>query len=274
MEPLREKPRPVLPVPEEGSLPNPIDHLDLVDKEDIFEVPLSFEELEEALLEPLKTGQPHVTPIPDGAVSAHPFTGGEDKAQERLHNLVKSGYANTYKATRNGLMGTEFSTKLSAYLAQGCITARQVHEVLVALEDGTSDEFAETDGYGQGENEGTKAIRFELLWRDYMRLCTRKFKSRLFYRSGFRDDHSSKWKSLESNDEPKETEKDGAEEAAAPEDQGKSDSVNSSNNNKDDVAETLRRLFAGTTGHQCYIILLLRHLEHFQEHLLVIHLYI
>lgn len=248
MEPLREKPRPVLPDPEKGSLPNPIDHLDLMDKEDRFEVPLAFEELEKALLEPLKTGQPQIAPIPEGAVSAHPFSGGEDNAQERLRDLVKSGYANTYKATRNGLMGTEFSTKLSAYLAQGCITARQVHEALVALEDGTSDEFAETEGYGLGENEGTSAIRFELLWRDYMRLCTRKFKSRLFHRSGFRDDHSSKWKSPKSMHEPKETEKSGPEEeAAAPEDQGKSDSENGSNN-KDDVDETLRRLFAGTTG--------------------------
>ena len=38
-------------------------------------------------------------------------------------------------------------------------------------------------------------MRFELLWRDYMRLCTRKFGSRLFHLSGFRDDDSSaaKW---------------------------------------------------------------------------------
>ena len=27
---------------------------------------------------------------------------------------------------------------------------------------------------------GTAAVRFELLWRDYMRLCTRKFGPRLF----------------------------------------------------------------------------------------------
>ena len=266
MEPLREKPRSTLPTPEEGSLPNPIDHAELEDQEDTFDVPLGYEELEAGLLEPLKTGQPEIPPFPEGAVSAHPFAGGEDSAQERLYNLVKSGHANTYKDTRNGLMGTEFSTKLSAYLAQGCITARQVHEALVALEDGTSDDFAETEGYGQGENEGTKAIRFELLWRDYMRLCTRKFKARLFYRSGFRDDHSSKWKSPKSNpdlalsSEPEpdsknpesdsKAEDEGSEkETADSGDQTKSGSDESSNGKgNDDVAEILRRLFAGTTG--------------------------
>src|SRR5438034_8572680 len=48
-----------------------------------------------------------------------------------------------------------------------------------------------SEGYGQGENSGTAAVRFELLWRDYMRLCTRKFGPRLFRTSGFRDDHRS-----------------------------------------------------------------------------------
>jgi deoxyribodipyrimidine photo-lyase len=37
-------------------------------------------------------------------------------------------------------------------------------------------------------------VRFELLWRDYMRLCTRKFGQRLFRVSGFRDDQSYPWK--------------------------------------------------------------------------------
>ncbi len=225
MEPLREKPRSVLPTPKQGSLPSRIKQSDIQDQEDPFEIPSLYEQLEEALLKPIKSSLPDVPPFPEGAVSAHPFAGGEDNAQSRLHDLIKSGHANTYKNTRNGLIGVEFSTKLSAYLAQGCITARQIHEALLALEDGKSEAFSETEGYGEGENEGTKAIRFELLWRDYMRLCTRKFKSRLFYQSGFRADHSNKWKSPK----PK----------AATADQSEP---------SDEVDRTLRRLFAGTTG--------------------------
>jgi deoxyribodipyrimidine photo-lyase len=48
-------------------------------------------------------------------------------------------------------------------------------------------------GYGAGENDGTRAIRFELLWRDYMRLCTRKFGPRLVHLSGFRREDEEPW---------------------------------------------------------------------------------
>lgn len=116
----------------------------------------------------------------------------------------------SYKETRNGLVGTAYSTKLSAYLAQGCITARQVHHELVRYEDGTEPEYENVKGFKEGENEGTTAVRFELLWRDYMRLCTKKFRHRLFRVEGFREhdyDESSdsaakrpKWKTSNQED--------------------------------------------------------------------------
>ena len=99
-----------------------------------------------------------------------------------------------YKDSRNGLLGTDFSTKLSAWLALGCITARQVHAELLRFEDGRNDEWKGVEGYGKGENRGTAAVRFELLWRDYMRLCNRKFGPKLFRVSGFRGDESYPWK--------------------------------------------------------------------------------
>ena len=100
-----------------------------------------------------------------------------------------------YKDTRNGLLGQDFSTKLSAWLALGCITARQIHHALVAFEEGIDGgKWKGVQGYGKGENKGTAAVRFELLWRDYMRLCTRKFGPRLFHLGGFRDDDSYPWK--------------------------------------------------------------------------------
>lgn len=54
---------------------------------------------------------------------------------------------------RNGTVGPDFSTKLSAWLALGCVTARQIHEYLLAFEDGTTNLGKGTQGYGKGENK-------------------------------------------------------------------------------------------------------------------------
>jgi deoxyribodipyrimidine photo-lyase len=71
------------------------------------------------------------------------------------------------------------------YLAHRCITARKIHAELLAFEHGTNESWACVAGYGKGENEGTTHILIQLLWRDYMRLCTRKFGSKLFRFEGF-----------------------------------------------------------------------------------------
>lgn len=131
---------------------------------------------------------------PPGTASAHPFHGGSSTGHERIAHLITSGSMTGYKSTRNGLLGADFSTKLSAWLALGCITARQVQQKLLDFEDARTPLGSDADGYGHGENDGTKAVRFELLWRDYMRLCTRKFGAKLFRLSGFREDTSYAWK--------------------------------------------------------------------------------
>ncbi|KAI0458042.1 DASH family cryptochrome [Xylaria acuta] len=223
-EPLRERPRSTRPRPSDGSLPRPVESSQIPSQPHPFEIPLSLEAFEAALLRPVESDVPKVA-ASEGK-SAHPFCGGEDNAMNRLDYLIKSGTASLYKASRNGLLGMDYSTKLSGYLAQGCITARQIHEELLHFENGTDQKYAETDGYGQGENEGTKAIRFELLWRDYMRLCTRKFRAKLFYRSGFRNDHSHKWKSGRTDD--------------------KHTGIQSEST--DEVATTMKRIVEGTTG--------------------------
>ncbi|KAI3320777.1 cryptochrome [Xylariaceae sp. AK1471] len=224
-EPLRGRPRPTRPRPLDGSLPKPIEISQVPSQSDPFEIPVSLEAFEAALLRPIEPEVPKVAPMDEGK-STHPFRGGEDNALKRLEYLIKSGNASLYKSSRNGLLGIDYSTKLSAYLAQGCITARQIHEELLHFEDGADQKFADTDGYGQGENEGTKAIRFELLWRDYMRLCTRKFRAKLFYRSGFRSDHTHKWKTGRTNDMFADTQSQPTEEVSA----------------------TLKRVLEGTTG--------------------------
>ncbi|TGJ88101.1 hypothetical protein E0Z10_g704 [Xylaria hypoxylon] len=224
-EPLRERPRSTVPQPTDGSLPKFIEASQLPSQPDPFEIPTSPEAFEAALLCPIEKDLPEAAPADEGT-SAHPFRGGEDHALDRLYYLIKSGNASLYKTSRNGLLGVDYSTKLSGYLAQGCITARQIHEELLNFENGADQKYADTDGYGQGENEGTQAIRFELLWRDYMRLCTRKFKAKLFYRSGFRNDHSHKWKTGGKVDT----------DLAIP------------SQSSGDVSTTMKRILAGTTG--------------------------
>lgn len=143
-------------------------------------------------------GLPNTPTWPKGAESAHPFKGGAGPGIERIKHLVESGSMSAYKDTRNGLLGLDFSTKLSAWLALGCVTARQIHWALIDFEDGKTDVGKSAVGYGKGESKGTAAVRFELLWRDYMRLCTRKFGHRLFRIEGFRDDKTTGWKYISS----------------------------------------------------------------------------
>lgn len=216
-EPLRERPRASLPRPDKSALPPyPSDDM-IAAQAKPFEMSTSEDDLIESLVKPVKDVLADAPGYPENAKSVHPFDGGESQATKRLNDLVKTGAMSRYKDTRNGLLGVDFSTKLSAYLAMGCLTARQIHEDLVRLENGTNKEFKDAEGFGQGENEGTKAVRFELLWRDYMRLCTRKFGYKLFRLSGFREDQKPKWK--------------------AP-----------SGSSSDGVTKTLQRVLAGTTG--------------------------
>jgi deoxyribodipyrimidine photo-lyase len=225
MEPLREKPRAPLPKPSESSLPSLPPASAIPSQSKPFEIPTTYDELEQALVNPVKQIVPDLPPFPEGAATAHPFLGGETHALARLDDIIKNGTIYNYKSSRNGLLGTEFSTKLSAYLTLGGITGRQIHDALVRYEDGQEEAFAGAEGYGGGENEGTKAVRFELLWRDYMRLCSKKFTYRLFRLSGFRDDHNPKWKTAR-----------------------KEDSKEDQEQTPDEIDNILKRVFAGTTG--------------------------
>ncbi|KAI6373116.1 hypothetical protein MCOR25_003515 [Pyricularia grisea] len=181
VEPLRERPRKSLPTPETDSLPPFPEPDTIAEQARPFSVPDNYEDLETALLKPVKdfSGGPFPEHA-ENATTAHPFKGGETPGQERLQYVMSSGIIKDYKTSRNGLIGPDFSTKLSAYLAQGCITARQIHESLLGYEDGTATELKEIEGFGQGENINTKSVREELMWRDYMRLYARKIKEKLY----------------------------------------------------------------------------------------------
>ncbi|KAF1963030.1 cryptochrome [Byssothecium circinans] len=183
LEPLRERPRQMLPTP--SHLP-PLPP-ELPPQSPPFEVPTQFDALLKAVLTPLTKDATfclsYLPRWPENVDSAHPFGGGESAAQDRLTYLISGGAMRSYKETRNQMLGVDFSTKLSAFLAQGHQTARQIHWAMVDFEEGRGPgELIE--GYGKCENDGTAAVRLELLWRDYMRLCARKFGYRMFALSG------------------------------------------------------------------------------------------
>ena len=160
VEPLREAPRRVLPPPSKlpplpPSIP-PQPHP--------FTIPTTLEDTIARLHRPLdpNLGLSNPPTWPAKATSAHPFLGGESAGQSRVRYIVTTGILTRYKDTRNGMLGPDFSTKLSAWLALGCITARQIHEVLVNFEDAKTELGKGVTGYGKGENKGTAAVRFEV----------------------------------------------------------------------------------------------------------------
>lgn len=190
IEPLREKARRTLPVPEKGALPAYPDTDMIPSQQSPFSIPNTCDELVEAVVKPVKNFMKNLPDFPEKAESSHPFRGGETSAHKRIDHLVMNGGMKSYKDTRNGLLGPEFSTKLSAYLAQGCITARQIHHALVMYEDGSDTKYQGADGFGEGDNLGTETVRIELLWRDYMRLCHQKYGDKLFRIEGFNGKHT------------------------------------------------------------------------------------
>lgn len=101
------------------------------------------------------------------------FQGGETAGLERLrYYLWESDRARTYKETRNGLVGGDYSTKFSAWLAQGCLSPKMIYHELKKYEA------------QRGANKSTYWIFFELLWRDFFRLMAKKYGNRIFLRGG------------------------------------------------------------------------------------------
>jgi len=105
-------------------------------------------------------------PLPDGVVcpTIEPpsvtliATGGESSACRHWRQYRDRRLPDTYKETRNELLGWDASSKLSPWLAWGCISPRRIAHELAQYEQ----EY--------GANEGTYWLWFELLWRDFFSL--------------------------------------------------------------------------------------------------------
>jgi len=91
------------------------------------------------------------------------FKGGSTAAWSRLDEYFWEADAlREYKETRNGLLGANYSSKFSPWLASGSISAREIYWEIKAYE---AKRIA---------NSSTYWLYFELMWRDYFRFCALK----------------------------------------------------------------------------------------------------
>jgi len=105
--------------------------------------------------------------------------GGETEALKELnYYLWETDKIATYKKTRNGLMGRDYSSKLSPYLAQGCLSPKLIYDEIKKYES------------KRQKNDSTYWLVFELMWRDYFRFMAKKHQNNIFKPSGIKQvDH-------------------------------------------------------------------------------------
>ena len=112
----------------------------------------------------------------EGEFVERKFIGGEAAGLKHLETyLFDWKAASTYKETRNTLDVWPDSTKLSAWLANGALSARYVMQRVKYYEETIE------------KNESTYWIYFELLWREYFYWLQRCHGSKWFKFSGMKD---------------------------------------------------------------------------------------
>ena len=101
------------------------------------------------------------------------FQGGETAGIDRVQDYIwTQDKLRVYKETRNGMLGANYSSKFSPWLALGCISPRYIYGQVNKYED------------ERIENDSTYWLIFELLWRDYFRFICAKHGNKIFKRSG------------------------------------------------------------------------------------------
>jgi deoxyribodipyrimidine photo-lyase len=104
-----------------------------------------------------------------------PFEGGETAGTDRVEDYIwDSDHLRKYKQTRNGLLGADYSSKFSPWLAAGCLSPRWIHREVNRYED------------ERVANDDTYWLVFELLWRDFFQFQFLKHGSDFFEPDGIR----------------------------------------------------------------------------------------
>lgn len=103
------------------------------------------------------------------------FKGGFATGNERLQEyLFDSRLISTYKQTRNGLFGMDYSSKFSLWLSVGALSARMIYHAVKEYEQSVE------------SNESTYWMIFELLWRDYFKFIAMKHGNAIFKPGGIK----------------------------------------------------------------------------------------
>ena len=105
------------------------------------------------------------------------FRGGEDAALAHLNSYFKSQSPSSYKQTRNELDGWYSSSKMSPWLATGCLSVRRLYQRLKQYEA------------NHGANDSTYWLYFELLWREYFQWYALQHAEKLFLPGGISGNH-------------------------------------------------------------------------------------
>ena len=113
--------------------------------------------------------------------SVFKFLGGETSAKERVYEyFFETKRISKYKLTRNKLLGKDYSSKLSSWLANGSISVRYVYMQIKKYEEEIE------------KNESTYWLFFELIWRDFFKYVSMQHKDKFFSKSGIYGD-SKDW---------------------------------------------------------------------------------
>lgn len=120
-------------------------------------------------------------PQPDERSVVH-FKGGSTAGAERLnYYLWDKELLSSYKYTRNGLIGGDYSSKFSPWLAHGCLSPRQIYWQVKKFEKYVK------------KNSSTYWLVFELIWRDYFHLVAKKYGSKIYQRTGILGEDKIDW---------------------------------------------------------------------------------
>lgn len=164
--------------PRKGSLPLPGEFTE--NSEKLSFMPSKIEDLNVIVPE----NCPKLVTAAQDSRSAFTLKGGETAALERLkYYLWDTDLAADYFNIRNGMLGGDYSTKLSPALAHGCISAGKIAEEVSKYEEQRT------------ANKSTYWIKFELTWRDFFRYQAIKHGNAIFMQDGLVASRGRTWSS-------------------------------------------------------------------------------
>ena len=99
------------------------------------------------------------------------FKGGETAALQRLNHYFfgDKKLLKNYKKTRNGMIGADYSSKFSPWLANGTLSVRKLYYDILRFEQDVA------------KNESTAHFYFELRWREFFRFYCEAHQTAVFW---------------------------------------------------------------------------------------------